>query len=85
MGGGGGQFGNFSIRKFPAVISRATLRSLRTDRDGSLMSHRHLIFILLVVRMVMLMVMLVIVMMVTMLAMSIADVKDKKVVAQRKA
>ena len=33
----------------------------------------------------MLMVMLVIVMMVTMLAMPIADVKDKKVVAQRKA
>ena len=49
------------------------------------MSHRHLIFIFLVVRMVMLMVMLVIVMMVTMSAMPIADVKDKKVVAQRKA
>ena len=66
--------------------SGATSSSLRTDRDGSLMSHRQLIFILLVVRMVMLMVMLVIVMMmVTMLAMPIADVKDKKVVAQRKA
>ena len=83
MGGRGGQFGNFSIRKFPAVRSRATSSSLRTDRDGSLMSHRHLILFILLV---MLMVMLVIVMMmVTMLAMPIADVKDKKVVAQRKA